>query len=147
MCQETAAFATEPPANDRCTIVCDDLLKLTEAPLLILTTLLVLPGMEQASAPASASAPAAGGREPLLATRDSGSSSRLFYVDPVSLRPLGTRSLRLDFHWGDFARSPDGSLLALSRNDAPELRFVRLGELRLAGAMRFPNGTFVRLLA
>jgi hypothetical protein len=115
--------------------------------LLLLAALLVLPGMEQASAPASASDSAALAREPLLATRDSGSSSRLFYVDPVSLRPVGRKSLGLDFHWGDFARSPDGSLLALSRNDAPELRFVRLGGLRRAGAMRFPNGSFVRPVA
>lgn len=114
--------------------------------LLLLTALLLLPGLEQANAPASASVHVAAGRKPLLAT-SGGPTSRLFLADPVSLRPVGAQSLRLGFNWGDFALSPNGSLLALSRNDAAELRFVHLaGRLRFAGSMRFPRG-FVRLLA
>jgi hypothetical protein len=114
--------------------------------LLLLTALLLLPGLEQASARASASVDGAA-RKPLLATRDIGPAAQLYFADPISLRPLGARSLRLGFHWGDFARSPDGSMLALSRNDAAELRFVHLrGRLRFAGSMTF-QGSFVRLLA
>lgn len=114
--------------------------------LLLLTALLLLPGLEQARAPSSASALAAKGRKSLLATSGSGPTSRLFFADPVSLRRTGTRSLRLGFNWGDFSLSPNGSLLALSRNDAPELRLVRLPRLRFVGTMRFPRG-FADLLA
>jgi hypothetical protein len=112
-----------------------------------MAVLLVLPSAVQASSLSRSSASANAAREPLLVTRDSRSTSRLFYVDPVSLRPLAATSLSLNFHWGDFAYSPDGSLLALSRNDAPELRFVRLGRLQLAGAIRFSNGNFVHPVA
>ena len=115
--------------------------------LFLVAVLLVLPTAAGAGEPARTSVPAAAAREPLLATRDSASSSRLFYVDPVSLRPLAGRSLRLGFHWGDFVRSPDRSLLSLSRNDRPELRFVRLDGLRFAGAMTFAGGQFVQLVA
>jgi hypothetical protein len=109
--------------------------------------LLALSGVAQASAPTSTGLSAAARRPPVLATTSSGlGSSRLFLVDPVSLRPLAGKSLRLNFNWGDFARSPDGSLLALSRNDRAELRFVRLGNLRFAGAMKF-LGQFVRPVA
>lgn len=114
--------------------------------LLLLPALLLLPSLEQAGAPASASAVAAGGRNPLLATTGSGPTSRLFFADPVSLRRIGSRSLRLGFNWGDFSVSPGGSLLALSPNDAPELRFVRLDRLRFVGSMTFPRG-YVDLLA
>jgi hypothetical protein len=85
-------------------------------------------------------------RAPVLATTSSPGFSRLFLADPVSLRPLAGKSLRLGFNWGDFARSPDGSLLALSRNDRAELRFVHLGRMRLTGTMKF-SGQFVRPVA
>ncbi len=112
--------------------------------LLFLTALLlVLPGATGATARSSTTT----ARQPLLATRDGTTASRLFYADPVSLQPIPARSLHLDFHWGDFLRSPNGSLLALSRNDAPELRFVRLHGLRFAGAMSFTEGQFVRLVS
>lgn len=114
--------------------------------LLLLIALLLLPSLEQTSAPASASAVAAEGRKPLLATIGSGPTSQLFFADPVSLQRVGTRSLRIGFNWGDFSLSPDGSLLALSPNDAPELRFVRLDRLRFVGSMTFPRG-YVDLLA
>jgi hypothetical protein len=108
--------------------------------------LLVLSGVAQAGAPTGQVASAAR-RPPVLGTiSNTLGSSRLFLADPVSLRPLAGKSLRLGFNWGDFARSPDGSLLVLSRNDRPELRFVRLGKLRLAGAMKF-SGQFVRPVA
>jgi hypothetical protein len=110
---------------------------------LFLVALLIVPAAMTAVGRSSAAA----ARPPLLATRDEQSSSRLFYVDPVSLRPLAGRSLPLDFHWGDFVRSPDGSTLALSRNDAPELRFVRLRGLKFVGTMSFQEGQFVRLVS
>lgn len=114
---------------------------------LLLAALLLLVGVAQASRSAGTSVSAVAGREPLLATRDFAVTSRLFFADPVSLRPIDRRSLPLSFHWGDFARSPDGRLLALSRNDRPELEFVRLPGLRFAGAMSFPDGEFVRFAA
>lgn len=105
--------------------------------LVIVPVLLALSAGAQASAPTSARLSVAAGMQPVLATSGSGPTSRLFFADPVSLRPLGRKSLRLGFNWGGFARSPDGSLLALSRNDGPEVRFVRLPRLRSAGAMKF----------
>jgi len=110
--------------------------------LLFLVAMLLVP--LAASVPVCASATA---RQPILATLDTASTSRLFYVDPVSLRPIGARSLGLDFHWGDFTRSPEGALLVLSSNDAPELRFVRLPGMRFVGSMTFTDGQFVRLVA
>jgi hypothetical protein len=96
---------------------------------------------------ATARSSATAARAPLLATQDDQSSSRLFYVDPISLEPIGAASLPLDFHWGTTARSPDGSLLTLSRNDGAELRFVRLPDLRFAGSMTVLGGQFVDLVA
>jgi hypothetical protein len=108
--------------------------------------LIALSGVAQASAPTGLVS-AAARRSPVLVTASSGAgSSRLFLADPVSLRPLAGKSLRLGFNWGAFARSPDGSLLILSRNDRAELRFVDLGTLRFSGAMRF-SGQFVRPVA
>ncbi len=86
-------------------------------------------------------------REPILATLDGPSGARLFYVDPISLQETGRRSLQLGFFWGDHARSPGGSLLAVSRNDSPALRFVRLPALRPAGGMTFHSGLSVSLIA
>ena len=91
--------------------------------------------------------PATAAGEPLLATRDTGSSSVLFFADPISLQPLGLAPLPLDFHWGSYARSPAGSLLALSLNDRAELRFVRLDTLQPAGAMPLSGTGYVQLVA
>ena len=56
--------------------------------------------------------------------------SRLVFVDPITLRRVGRRSLWIGSNWNDHARSPDGSLLALSNNYPPsglELIGLRAG--------------------
>ena len=95
----------------------------------------------------AATSPVAAVRRPILATLDGPSGARLFYADPISLKQTGSRSLQLGFFWGDYARSPGGSLLALSRNDSPALRFVRLPALQPAGGMTFDAGQSVSLIA
>jgi hypothetical protein len=96
--------------------------------------LLALSGVAYASAPSSS-----GARKPVLVSVRDGTISRLFLADPVSLRRLSGPTLRLGTPWVPAMRSPDGSLLAVCRNDGGDLRFVRLPGMRPAGVMRFRN--------
>ena len=96
--------------------------------------LLALSGVASASAP----------RNPvLIATTGDTLSYRLVLADPVSLRPLPGRSRPLRAVWGPGMRSPDGSLVTLGRNDAAQLRFVRLPSLRDAATMTLASGGHV----
>lgn len=75
----------------------------------------------------------------VLAIVGTGSSARLGYVDPASLQLVG-RSTQVGYYSWPAARSPDGSQLALARNNPGGIRIVDLRRMRTVRAFKEPDG-------
>jgi hypothetical protein len=89
---------------------------------------------------------AQGGGRSLLAVIGSGPSTRLAFLDPVSLKPVG-RSAQVGRYWWPSARSPDGSRVVLTqqgvvalRGQSAGLRIVDLHRMRTVAAFRIGLG-------
>ncbi len=99
--------------------------------LVSLAVLLALAGAAQAAVRATTA------RKPVLAATASGLTYHVFHADPISLRPVaGGRSLATDGFMAA-SQSPDGTWLAVVRNDGAAVRFVRLATMRLEGKVQF----------
>jgi hypothetical protein len=85
-------------------------------------------------------ASAAAKRSPVLATAWKGSVASLVRVDPMSLRPVDGRSLRIGGGAYLVATSPRGTTLAFDTDPGAVLSFVDTATLRLRGTMKFDDG-------
>ena len=93
--------------------------------------LLALAGAAQATARDTTA------RAPVLAATASGLTYHVFYADPISLQPVAHGRSWTTAGFMASSRSPDGTWLAVVRNDGAALRFVRLATMRFEGSAQF----------
>src|SRR6187551_702611 len=81
------------------------------------------------------SAHAATSPKPVLGIDGRDAAGRLAWFNPATLARVPGRTASLGRHTGAWARSPNGSMLALADYEYPSIRFVSVGRMRSPGTV------------
>jgi hypothetical protein len=106
-------------------------------------------GSDDAGTPSSAStettATAAPG-DPVLAGRGGGTSSDIFWADPLTLEPVDGRWAPIPFFYSVAERAPEGDLLAVGGSERAKIQLVDLAQMRSLETIDLGGGPFVERL-